>query len=344
MLVRVDGGQWSSPDTLGYTSESDLQKLLAEQPGLLPGVTEGARAVTEFGTRVGPSDIVVVGVDGDITVVECKLASNEEARRKIVGQVFDYDARMWKMPLTEFEARWSQRAGDAFDSWLAPAGREQLESNLSAGRFRLILAVDTISEDLRRLVEYLNAHTLDSVQVLAIELSIAHAGNVDVLIPTVYGIEPVESVDRARAGQSSRWTVKDLIEWCANNSKDLAIAVETFLNRLQTAGCLLLGTSAQSPSLAVAVDGPDGRMWPYAIYTNPKPSLNINFAYLEKGGGVLQDKFLSRVAQALPELDADQIRADDYRRRPGVDLAALTRNGVIDILVHAVEGLGGLPN
>jgi len=126
VLLRVDGGQWSPPATTGYGSESEMQRLLAAQPALLPGVGDGARAVTKFGTRVGPSDIVVVGMDGDITVVECKLASNEEARRKIVGQVFDYAARMWKMPVAEFEARWIQRSGDPFASWLAPTGQEQL--------------------------------------------------------------------------------------------------------------------------------------------------------------------------------------------------------------------------
>lgn len=235
VLLRVDGGQWSPPAATGYGSESEMQRLLAAQPALLPGVGDGARAVTEFGTRVGPSDIVVVGMDGDITVVECKLASNEEARRKIVGQVFDYAARMWRMPVAEFEARWIQRSGDPFASWLAPSGQEQLESNLAAGRFRLILAVDTISEDLRRLVEYLNAHTLESVQVLAIELSIAHAGNVDVLIPTVYGMELVESVGRGQQGQGPNWAVKDVTDWCVAHRPDLAAAVGTFLERLRVA-------------------------------------------------------------------------------------------------------------
>lgn len=313
--------------------------MLAAQPALLPGVADGARAVTEFGTRVGPSDIVVVGVDGDVTVVECKLASNEEARRKIVGQVFDYAARIWKMPAAEFEARWIQRSGEPFESWLTPVGREQLESNLFAGRFRLILAVDAISDDLRRLVEYLNAHTLESVQVLAMELSIAHAGNVDVLIPTVYGIELVESVGRGQTEGTPNWSVTDVTDWCVANRADSAAAVKIFLGRLRTAGCDVIGTSAQSPSLVVAVDGPAGTMWPFAIFTGLKPSLNINVAYLAKGGESVQEEFLNIVARALPELDVNQIRAAGYRRRPGVDLAVLNRDGVVDLLVEACHGL-----
>ncbi len=84
-------------------------------------------------------------------------------------------------------------------------------------------------------------------------------------------------------------------------------------------------------------------MWPYALFTGVKPTLNINVAYLAKGGEALQEQFLGIVAPALPELAADQIRADGYRRRPGVDLAVLDRDGVIDVLVDAGEGLlGGL--
>lgn len=85
-------------------------------------------------------------------------------------------------------------------------------------------------------------------------------------------------------------------------------------------------------------------MWLYAVFTGVKPSLNINVAYLAKGGEPLQEQFLSIVARASPELATDQIRADGYRRRPGVDLAVLNRGGVIDVLVGAGEGLlGGLP-
>jgi len=58
----VDNG--SPPAATGYGLESERQRLLAAQPALLPGVGEDDRAVTEFGTRVGPSDIVAVGIDG----------------------------------------------------------------------------------------------------------------------------------------------------------------------------------------------------------------------------------------------------------------------------------------
>lgn len=338
MLVRVGSGTWTAPATTGYGSEAELQQLLASHPALLPGVDADARAVVEFSTRVGPSDVVVVGVSGDITVVECKLASNDEARRKIVGQVFDYASRLWKMPFAEFASRWQQRSGAAFVDWLEPSGLERLEENLTEGRFRLILAVDAISEDLRRLVEYLNAHTLDTVEVLAIELSIAHAGNVDVLVPTVYGAELVAA--RQQLGGNPNWTVAEVTAWFTANQPDLATAVFDFVERLKISGCILVGTSAQSPSLAVGVDTNAGRVWPYALYTGlPRGSLNINVDYVAKCGTVAQEHFLAAAHEVIPELAADQIRAFGYRRRPGVDPAVLLRIGVVDALVDAASSV-----
>lgn len=57
---------------------------------------------------VGPADVIAVDADGALTVVECKLATNQNARREIVGQVFDYAAQLQKMPIDEFEASLAQ--------------------------------------------------------------------------------------------------------------------------------------------------------------------------------------------------------------------------------------------
>ena len=40
----------------------------------------------------GYVDLVAVDSDGNITLVECKLASNQEIRRSVIGQIFAYAA------------------------------------------------------------------------------------------------------------------------------------------------------------------------------------------------------------------------------------------------------------
>src|SRR5215207_5868727 len=44
----------------------------------------------ELRTEAGPVDITYINRDGLLTLVECKLWRNPEARRKVVAQVLDY--------------------------------------------------------------------------------------------------------------------------------------------------------------------------------------------------------------------------------------------------------------
>ena len=97
ILIRRVGGSdaWTAPEATAYTNEAHLQDLLAAAPGRVPGVADEALTVRELGTTAGPIDVCIVGPDGSLTVVECKLASNSERRRMVIGQVIDYAAAIW---------------------------------------------------------------------------------------------------------------------------------------------------------------------------------------------------------------------------------------------------------
>jgi hypothetical protein len=64
VLIRQGDGTWREP------------AYAAEHPDLIPGVSAAAKSCREFGSEVGPADIVVVDANGDLTLVECKLATN----------------------------------------------------------------------------------------------------------------------------------------------------------------------------------------------------------------------------------------------------------------------------
>ena len=84
------------PEGSGTYDERWLQDLLLHHPNLIPAdevepVFSGAVAVCrELPTRVGPLDLVYVNEHGLLTLVECKLWRNPEARRHVVGQILDY--------------------------------------------------------------------------------------------------------------------------------------------------------------------------------------------------------------------------------------------------------------
>jgi hypothetical protein len=80
--------------------------------------------------------------------------------------------------------------------------RTSVERNLHDGRMRLVIAVDHIGQELRAIVEFLNQMTTDRLQILALELSIARDGGVEILVPAVYGQEAVDQKIRS----SARWS------------------------------------------------------------------------------------------------------------------------------------------
>ena len=93
VLIRRDGEAWQKPYKTGYTDEAHLQSILQEHPWLIPGVRINAHVYIEFQSGVGPSDVVAIDLENGLTLVECKLASNREVRREIIGQVLDSASR-----------------------------------------------------------------------------------------------------------------------------------------------------------------------------------------------------------------------------------------------------------
>jgi hypothetical protein len=179
--------------------------VISSDPQQVPGVGQDSRTVEELPTSGGPIDVCIVGMDGSITVVECKLASNPEKRRMVVGQVIDYAAAIWKDGADTFLDSWRRRTDDLADV-LEPAALEQLRHNISVGRIDLCLAVDLIDDDLRRLIEYLNTVTRTDVMVTALQLAYARDGDVEILSPSTYGGELAAAKVRTSSRSTQRWT------------------------------------------------------------------------------------------------------------------------------------------
>lgn len=342
VLVRSEGGGWSLPTGVGYLDEAELQTMLVAQPSLVPGVSRGAMAVREFSTAVGPVDVVVLDEDGSLTIVECKLASNVQIRREIVGQVLDYASYLWQMPVDEFIERWSRRGGPALGDHVTGATREQLAAALDAGAFTVVLAVDTINPNLRRIVEYLNEHTADELRVVALELRRARHGDVDLLIPASFGADAAQrktETSTPGASRGTRWAVADVMDAVAAERTETADALALLLEATASMGAAVVGTKASSPSLVVRLGLDDGDIWPLAVYTGPpRPTLQVNFQWISSAGEQARQSFLDHLA-GVPGIDAAAIREAAFQRRPNVDLRVLEDPAVREALLAGLAVL-----
>lgn len=342
ILVRRSGESWQSPEGSGYTDEAHLQGILKEYPELIPGVNAEAQVCIEFQSGVGPADVVAVDAINGLTLVECKLASNREVRREIIGQVLDYASRFWRMSVEDFDEQWRTRTSHSLfeDSQTADELRSRLEANLSSGEFRIILAVDEINSDLRRIVEYLNHVTVSSVGVIAVVFSRSEHEGMEILSRQIYGEELAEAKVAHSRLDRDRWSQDQFIAWVDENDPGASIAVRTLLQVLAESGFEIAGGKAQTPSLnmGIEVEGV-GHKWPIAMYTQGKgASVELRFEDFKNLPEVAERYLLAAESVKNLPIDGAEVRNVAFSKRPNLmlrDMSDLQIRSLVIALANA---------
>ena len=159
----------------GY-DERWLQDLLYAHPTLIPieevePVFDGAVAVCrELPTPVGPLDLVFVNDQGLLTLVECKLWRNPEARRKVVGQILDYAQEISRWTYDDLNAaicRAEAKTGTSL--WEIARAKctglkdeatfiDRVSRHLRNGSFLLLIVGDGIRENTENIAAFLQKH------------------------------------------------------------------------------------------------------------------------------------------------------------------------------------------
>jgi hypothetical protein len=122
---RKEATSWASSSQQGASAlvgggSTGNPTIRASNPQVVEGPVRGPdqlppeipiAIVDEFAIPgVGSADLVGVNSSGDITIVECKLHSNPEIRREVVGQLMAYASGLWRMTYDNFATIFEQRA------------------------------------------------------------------------------------------------------------------------------------------------------------------------------------------------------------------------------------------
>jgi len=212
IFIRSGNGGLEPLQEAPFDTEDELQELVADYPELLAGEQidpanprrwilikreQGIPDRPDAGDRWSV-DHLLIDQDAVPTLVEVKLSSNSEIRRRVVGQMLDYAAHAtgtWSVTddiREAFEYRETDPEG-ALSALLTSAAEpdigdfwEAVEKNLWAKRLRLLFVADRIPDELARVVGFLNEQ-LPNIEVLAVEIKRYKGEFNETLVPHVIG-------------------------------------------------------------------------------------------------------------------------------------------------------------
>jgi hypothetical protein len=326
--------------------------MLRESPQLLTMCPRGSVFVDEVTVPdIGSADLAGVGPGGEIALIECKLKSNPEIRREIIGQILAYSAGLAGMSYEEFDRHFSDRlkgvsladavravlAENDAQVWDEETFRQRVAENLKAGRFTLVIAVDRITDELKMVVPYINSHTVDDVRFLALEMGYVKDGDVEIVLPSVYGEESASGKQRQRRNV---WPVQAYFEKLREYSGPIQDAVRALVEFSERHGAELAGGTGLDPSLNVRfhLSGGPKTVWS-SYYYAAGPTLDVNFAYLRD---VVSTEGLKESARILRSIDgaADRyVKLDDgFKSRPSLPIdGVMTKPGAIETAQQALS-------
>ncbi len=183
----------------GGRNEAWLRDTLFSNPELLPindidpSFGPLLPLCRELRTEAGPLDIAFINPMGRLTLVECKLWRNPEARRKVVAQVLDYARAISRWSYSDLQRQVSMATGRQGNIPFELAGAnnptlvehqfaDAVVRTMRPGRFLLLIAGDGIREDVGALAELINRNAALGFSFGLVEVGLYDLGAGDLAI------------------------------------------------------------------------------------------------------------------------------------------------------------------
>lgn len=320
MFVRKIGSTgWVQVEQLpSYQLESELEKLLAESPELLPGRPSDIALVQQLHIpRVnGMLDLCGVTPEGALYLIECKLAGNPDMRRTIVGQLLAYAAGLTGSTAEDFLTGFAQAARNSGSTKTSPqsvfdaridAERtsdeeperfvERLGENLRAGRFTLVFAVDRLTEELGLIVDYLQEQ-MATVNVCALELRYSRFDSTEIIVPSLRGAQMLAA--KASSGMPPATGPDDFAAALALLPSHVQQAFQHMQQAAQDAGAEVWGARKSQPTLGATyqVDGRPVHAWLMSARPG-RPGFGLMWRWMR---GTVPDDRLKELYEAVRHL------------------------------------------
>lgn len=218
IIVSKNGKDSKKLETADFPNEDYLQEYITQNPDSISlyDIKENIKLLIiarEFGTNSGPIDALGVDQDGQLYIVETKLYKNPD-KRKVVAQVLDYGASLWKnygdfdefikkldsISETDFHISFEQRLKEffGFDDETLPNILENMNLNLRDGNVKFVVLMDRLSRELKDLITFVNQNS--NFTIYPVELEFYKFDDYEIMIPKIYGSDvrkTTRTLDRA---------------------------------------------------------------------------------------------------------------------------------------------------
>lgn len=346
ILLRKKGTRkWEKVGEQKFTNEAVLQDILYKSPEIIPleklggNIKEPKVFVKEAGLAgSGSADLIGIDESGGITIIECKLATNADIRRKVIGQLLEYAAYLWQKTFEEFDEicsraeKWGnkhlldilrEKMGVIGEPWSDEEFRQKISQTLTNGDFRLIIAVDTLSDELRRIVEFVNSRGENAATIHVLEMRQYETPELQMLVPELFGSRPTPT-DTPRGRQ---WDEPSFFQQMATQRSDDETEVVRELLKWAKSNMSRIwwGKGAKYGSFAPVLDRNGNSYTVIAVYVGfTRGYVEMQFCKMQTKPPFNDVAKRVELLRRLNEVEGVSLPEDSINKYPSVYLSTLT--------------------
>jgi hypothetical protein len=365
IFVRTDRGLAELREA-AYDSEAILQQLLAEYPRLLAGDqmdTAAPRRLVlvqremgvpgeERGAGRWSLDHLFLDQDGVPTLIEVKRSSDTRLRREVVGQMLDYAANavvFWPIEgiRAAFEATCNANGIDPDEALRELVDDEEepgrywatVQTNLQAGRVRMVFVADVVPTELRRVIEFLNQQ-MSPAEVLALEVKQFVGEGLQTLVPRVVGQTAAAQLRKrtSSGGGKSPWDEDSFFDAIAQHRPPAEVAAARRMLEWARARDLRIwwGRGKATGSFFPMLDLHRRKYFSFSVWTDGR--IDLQLLHMHGRPAVPDQRVPQALLAELRTIPGIDLGDDVLGGRPSVPLAVVADASATDRFLAIFDG------
>jgi ribosomal protein L30E len=194
MIISINNNR--KYNSIKYKNEYELQKYINDYPSLLDPISKINKQEypifiisKEFNVKSGYIDLFAIDIEGNLYIIETKLAENPEIRRSVIGQVLEYANNLTEMnydSICNECNKYFQKNTDLnkiinnyYKEYIKNNDIEMgkmdykkvISENIKNGKINIVIIANNISYEIQKLINYIDEITNDKINFIVLEIN-----------------------------------------------------------------------------------------------------------------------------------------------------------------------------